>query len=83
MVQHYVEDISRRDQLRLVSDSDVFTLTGRTKIAVVLDLQVRKIDDNMRMYEYGAQLGDAGTPGVPGQTRDPVRRVPHGESTDV
>lgn len=34
IVQHYVEAIGERDHLRLVSDSDVFTLTGRTKIGV-------------------------------------------------
>jgi hypothetical protein len=46
MVQHYVEDISRPDHLRLVSDSDVFTPTGRTKIGVIWDLRVSKIDDD-------------------------------------
>ena len=45
IVQHYVEEIGRPDHLRLVSDSDVFTPTGRTKIAVIWDLQVKKIDD--------------------------------------
>ena len=45
MVQHYVEEIGRPDHLRLMSDSDVFTPAGRTKIAVIWDLQVRKIDD--------------------------------------
>jgi hypothetical protein len=46
IVQHYVEDIARPDHLRLVSDSDVFTPTGRTKIAVIWDLRVKKVDDN-------------------------------------
>jgi hypothetical protein len=46
MVQHYVEEIGRPDHLRLVSQSDVFTPTGRTKIAVVWELQVTRTDDN-------------------------------------
>jgi len=45
MVQHYVEDIAERDHLRLVSESDVFTPTGRVKIAVIWDLQVKRVDD--------------------------------------
>lgn len=46
MVQHYVEEVATPDHLRLVSDSDVFTPTGRTKIGVIWDLRVRKIDDH-------------------------------------
>ena len=45
MVQDYIEEIGQPDHLRLVSESDVFTPTGRTKIDVVWDLAVRKIDD--------------------------------------
>ena len=45
MVQHYVEEIGKPDHLRLVSNSDVFTSTGRTKIGVIWDLAVREIDE--------------------------------------
>ena len=45
MVQHYVEEISNPDHLKLVSNSDVFTPTGRTKIGVVWELSVKQIDD--------------------------------------
>jgi len=45
MVQHYVEEIGKPDHLQLVSNSDVFTATGRTKIGVIWDLAVRKMDD--------------------------------------
>jgi hypothetical protein len=45
MVQHYIEEIGRPDHLRLVSESDVFTPTGRTTISVTWDLHVEKIDD--------------------------------------
>jgi len=45
MVQHYLEDVSEPDHLRLLSDSDVFTPTGRTKISVMWDLRVVRIDD--------------------------------------
>ena len=44
MVQHYVEEISQPDHLRLVSDSDVFSPTGRIKVGVIWDLKVRKVD---------------------------------------
>jgi len=44
MVQHYVEEVSEPDHLRLVSDSDIFTPTGRIKVGVIWDLQVKKID---------------------------------------
>ena len=45
MVQHYVEEVGQPDHLRLVSTSDVFTPTGRTKIGVTWDLGVKKLDD--------------------------------------
>jgi hypothetical protein len=46
IVQHYVEEIGQPAHLRLVSSSDVFTPTGRTKIGVISDLTARKINDN-------------------------------------
>jgi hypothetical protein len=45
MVQHYIEEIGQPDHLRTVSSSDVFTPTGRTKIGVIWDLSVKKVDD--------------------------------------
>ena len=45
IVQHYVEEIGEPGHLRLVSRSDLFTPTGRTKIDVIWDLRVRKLDD--------------------------------------
>src|SRR5689334_25187974 len=45
MVQHYVEELAQPDNLTLVSNSDVFAPTGRTKLHVVWDLSVQKIDD--------------------------------------
>ena len=44
MVQHYVEEIGEPTHLKLVSNSDVFTPTGRTKIGVIWHLSVTKID---------------------------------------
>jgi hypothetical protein len=35
MVQHYVEEIGQPDHLRLVSNSDLFTPGGRTKVKVI------------------------------------------------
>jgi hypothetical protein len=45
IVQHYVEEIAEPHHLRLVSSSEVFTPTGRTKW-VIWDFGVKKIDDN-------------------------------------
>jgi hypothetical protein len=44
MVQHYVEEIGQADHLRLVSHSDLFTPSGRTKLDVIWDLSVKKLD---------------------------------------
>ncbi len=44
MVQHYVEEIAEPHHLRLVSNSDVFSPTGRLKVGVIWDLSVKKID---------------------------------------
>ena len=60
IVQHYVEDVGRSDHLRLVSDSDVFTPTGRTKIAVIWDLRVKKIDD--KTCEFTNTVHSSATP---------------------
>ena len=46
MVQHYVEEVAEPRHLRLVSNSDVFTPTGRIKVGVIWDLSVKKIDAN-------------------------------------
>jgi len=45
MVQHYIEEIGEPDHLRLASQSDVFTPTGRTKLGVIWELAVKKSDD--------------------------------------
>ena len=45
LVQHYVEDVAEPDHLKLVSTSDVFTPTGRTKSGVVWELSVKRIDE--------------------------------------
>jgi hypothetical protein len=46
MVQHYVEEMAELHHLRLISNSDVFTPTGRIKVGVIWDLGVKKIDAN-------------------------------------
>jgi hypothetical protein len=60
MVQHYVEEIGQPDHLRLVSNSDVFTPTGRTKIGVVWDLKVRRLDD--KTCEFTNTVHSSATP---------------------
>jgi len=46
MVQHYVEEIGEPHHPRLISNSDVFTPTGRVKVDVSWDLRVKRIDDS-------------------------------------
>jgi hypothetical protein len=60
MVQHYIEEIEQPDHLRLVSNSDVFTPTGRTQIHVIWDLSVKKIDDHT--YEFTNTVHSSATP---------------------
>jgi hypothetical protein len=60
IVQHYVEEVGQSDHLRLVSTSDVFTPTGRTKIRVIWDLAVRRIDD--KTCEFTNTVQSCATP---------------------
>jgi hypothetical protein len=60
MVQHYVEEIGEPDHLRLVSNSDLFTPTGRTKVGVIWDLSVKKIDD--QTCEFTNTVHSSATP---------------------
>jgi hypothetical protein len=46
MLQHYIQEIGQPDHLRLASNSDVFTHTGRTQMHVIWDLSVKRIGDN-------------------------------------
>jgi len=50
VVQHYVGDITDAAHCRMVSTSDVFTPNGRTKVQVIWDLSVKKVDDNRCAY---------------------------------
>ena len=43
MVQHYVETLGQKDHLILDPDSDVFTLSGRTKIHVTRELSIKDV----------------------------------------
>jgi hypothetical protein len=60
MMQHYIEEIGKPDHLRLVSNSDVFTPTGRTKMGVIWDLSVKKIDD--KTCEFTNTVHSSATP---------------------
>ena len=48
------------DHLRLVSTSDVFTPMGRTRIGVMWDLKVRKLDD--KTCEFTSTVHSSATP---------------------
>jgi hypothetical protein len=45
VVQHYIEEFAQPDHLTLLPNSDVFMPTGRTKLRVIRELSVKKIDD--------------------------------------
>ncbi|MBV7534980.1 hypothetical protein KW842_04270 [Duganella sp. sic0402] len=53
VVQHYVGEITEAAHCRMVSTSDVFTPNGRTKVQVIWDLSVRKLDDQRCEYTNG------------------------------
>lgn len=60
MVQHYVEETGEAHHLKLVSDSDIFTPTGRTKVQVNWDLSVKRIDD--KTCEFTNMVHSSATP---------------------
>jgi hypothetical protein len=60
MVQHYMEEIGEPHHLRLISNSDLFTPTGRTKVGVIWDLSVKKIDD--KTCEFTNTVHSSATP---------------------
>jgi hypothetical protein len=94
IVQHYVEEIGEPHHLRLVSTSDVFTPAGRTKIGVIWDLSVKKIDD--KTCEFTNWVHSSATPelldflgrqGIPWEAflaaRKPVSEAHHRQETPL
>ena len=92
IVQHYIEEIGEPHHLRLVSNSDVFTPAGRTKISVIWDLSVKKIDD--KTCEFTNLVCNSATPelldfldrqGIPWEAflaaRKPVSETHHRQET--
>ncbi|HXO08872.1 MAG TPA: hypothetical protein VN880_12610 [Solirubrobacteraceae bacterium] len=55
MIQHYVEEIGQPNHLRLVSQSDLFTSSGRTKLDVIWDLSVKRLDDTTCEFTNSVQ----------------------------
>ncbi|PBJ05451.1 hypothetical protein [Flavobacterium sp. ACN6] len=50
MVQHYEAKVHRPDYCRMLSISDSITQNGRTKVQVLWELKVTKIDENTCLY---------------------------------
>ena len=50
MVQHFVAQVQEPHLCRLVSISDAITTKGRTKVHLVWELSVKKIDDHTCEY---------------------------------
>ena len=83
IVQHYVEEVGQRDHLRLVSASDVFTPTGRTKIGVIWDLRVKRIDN--KTCEFTNTVRSSATPDLIdflGRQGIPLQGLPSGSQAD-
>ena len=55
MIQHYVEEIGQPNHLRLISHSDLFTPSGRTKPDVIWDLSVKPLDDTTCEFTNSVQ----------------------------
>ena len=71
LVQHYIEEIGEPSHLRLVSNSDLVTSMDRTRIGVIWDLSVMKIDEkSCDFHKSDPQLRHAGTLGLPWQAGD-------------
>ena len=94
VVQHYIEEIGEPHHLRLVSNSHVFTPAGRTKIGVIWDLSVKKIDDetceftNLVCSSATPELLDfLGRQGIPWKAflaaRKPVSDAHHRQETPL
>ncbi len=50
MIQHYIAEVHEPHLCRMVSISDSITAAGRTKVQVVWELSVKKIDDQSCEY---------------------------------
>ena len=50
MVQHYIADVHRPDYCRMLSISGFNYKNGRTKVQVLWELKVTKIDENTCLY---------------------------------
>jgi len=81
MVQHYVEEIAEPHHLRLVSSSDVFAPTGRTKVRVIWDLSVKRIDtstceftNEVHSFFTPELLGSLASQGIPWEAFQAARR---------
>jgi len=50
MIQHYLATVHQPDYCRMLSVSDAITKNGRTKVQVLWELRVTRIDDNTCEY---------------------------------
>jgi hypothetical protein len=53
MIQHYVAEAATPQLCRMVSTSDAFTPSGRTRVQVIWTLSVKRIDDVHCEYTNG------------------------------
>jgi hypothetical protein len=81
MVQHYIEEIAEPHHLQLVSDSDIFAPTGRTKVRVIWDLRVKRLDDNtceftnmVHSFATPELLDSLGKQGIPWEVFQAARK---------
>lgn len=60
IIQHYVATVHRPDYCRMLSVSDAITANGRSKVQVLWELKVTKLDDNT--CEYTNEIHATATP---------------------
>jgi len=60
VIQHYVATEHRADYCRMLSQSDVITANGRTKVQVLWELKATRIDDER--CEYTNEIHATATP---------------------
>ncbi len=58
VIEHYVEDISEKQECRVASTSDVFTKLGRTKIEVIWTVKVEKTSDSSCEFSNRVTAGE-------------------------
>jgi hypothetical protein len=58
MIQHYVAETATQPLCRMVSTSEAFTPSGRTRVQVIWERSVKRIDDVHCEYIFAGDAGE-------------------------